>query len=554
MLNMPKIVIYARKSTESEDRQILSIDSQVKELREFAKRENLPIASVFTESKSAKSPGRPIFGRILKFVNKGEIDGILCWKLDRLARNPVDGGALIWAVEEGKLKNIYTPQRTFLNTGNDKFWMQLEFGMAKKYVDDLSDNVKRGLRAKIQQGWVPSLAPLGYLNDKNAGTIIKDPDRFTLVRRMWDLMLKGDSSPHKILEIATEKWGFRTRKFKRAGGGPVARSAIYKLFQNPFYYGSILYHGELFPGRHKPMITKSEFDRVQEMLSQTSNTRPKGYSFAFTGLIKCGECGASITAEHKTNRQGHKYVYYHCTKRKPHAPCNQKVIERKKVEGQIADFLSQLSITPGIKDWTIKLLRELHDEERQKDQASLESLTRRQEAIKTELDELINMKLRGLLSDEEFARKKNELEIERIKTAELLDDNDNRFDQVYQRSEEPFEFAQVAQECFAGGTIEEKRAILSYTGSNLILKDRILNIEAQKPLFKIKKLLESDKARKFMFEPRPFALAERKKVRSGSALAMWCALVDDVRTYYWENRTKLEWLALPAILKSKAKK
>ncbi|MBK7143570.1 MAG: recombinase family protein [bacterium] len=149
---MPQIAIYARKSTESEDRQVLSIDSQIKELQEFAAREKLGKVVVFTESKSAKAPGRPAFNELLKRVSKGEFDRLVCWKLDRLARNPVDGGAVIWAVEEGKIQHIYTPQRRFDNSGNDKFWMQLEFGMAKKYVDDLSDNVKRGLRAKVAQG------------------------------------------------------------------------------------------------------------------------------------------------------------------------------------------------------------------------------------------------------------------------------------------------------------------------------------------------------------------------------------------------------------------
>src|SRR5262245_15068932 len=122
-----RYIIYARKSTESEDRQVLSIDSQVHELREFARSRGIQVATVLSEARSAKAPGRTVFGGLMRELARERAQGILCWKLDRLARNPVDGGALIWAFDEGKLREIATPQRSFSNTGNDKFWMQLEF-------------------------------------------------------------------------------------------------------------------------------------------------------------------------------------------------------------------------------------------------------------------------------------------------------------------------------------------------------------------------------------------------------------------------------------------
>jgi site-specific DNA recombinase len=149
---MSNYIIYARKSTESEDRQVLSIDSQVKELKALAQSLGLEIGEILSEAQSAKAPGREVFSRLMKRAYQGQVKGIISWKLDRLARNPLDGGNLIWALEEKKIEEIVTPQRTFSNTGNDKFWMQLEFGMAKKYVDDLSDNVKRGNRAKLELG------------------------------------------------------------------------------------------------------------------------------------------------------------------------------------------------------------------------------------------------------------------------------------------------------------------------------------------------------------------------------------------------------------------
>jgi len=248
-----KYLIYVRKSSESEDRQVLSIDSQVKELKDWARRSNLQIAEIISESKSAKAPGRPGFNSLMRKIYKSKANGILCWKLDRLARNPLDGGSLIWAVEEGKIQEIATPQRSFNNTGNDKFWMQLEFGMAKKYVDDLSDNVKRGLRAKLEQGWLPGPPPLGYLNDKASRTIVKDPERFPLVRKLWNLVASGVHSPSQVLEIANDQWGLRTRQTRCLGNKPMSHSTLYRIFHNPFYYGVIQRHGQLFAGAHEPM-------------------------------------------------------------------------------------------------------------------------------------------------------------------------------------------------------------------------------------------------------------------------------------------------------------
>ncbi len=533
---MPKIAIYARKSSESEDRQVLSIDSQVRELQEYAGREGLAVDAVFTESKSAKAPGRPVFTQLIGKVQKGDLDGIICWKLDRLARNPVDGGALIWAMEEGHLKAIHTAQRSFLNTGNDKFWMQLEFGMAKKYVDDLSDNVKRGLRAKIASGWMPGLPPLGYLNDRNSRTVIPDPERFLLVRKMWDLMLTGTYTPMGVLEVATNQLGLRTRQFSRYGGGPVHYSTIYSILTNPFYYGAIRYNKELFPGSQKPMITKAEFDRVQEILGLASRPRPQEYTFAFTGLITCGECGAAITAEHKKNRRyGYKYVYYHCTRRKRNVRCSQKVIERAALEKQISSFLRSLTISKKLRDWTLEVLRELHDEESEKGSKALKALHHRYEASQFEITELLGLRLRNILSDDEYLAKKNELESERVRLKELLEDNDSRFDHVFRSCEDAFEFASRAQEQFDQGSLEQKRAILRHCGSKLSLKDGILSIQPEKPFKLIQNALLSHAVQKLQFEPLIRALPKAVATPVRAGISSWFTLVKDVRTFYLLN-------------------
>lgn len=532
---MTRTALYARKSSESEDRQILSIDSQVKELQQFAARQGVKVIRVFTESKSAKAPGRPVFSELMQLISKGEIDSVICWKLDRLARNPVDGGAVIWSVEENKMRKIITPQREYVNTGNDKFWMQLEFGMAKKYVDDLSDNVKRGQRAKLELGWKPGVPPIGYLNETIKKTIVKDSERFALVRKMWDLMLTGTHSCNEVLTIATKQWGLRTRILRNTGGGPVGFSAIYRIFRNPFYYGAIQFNGELYEGSHEPMVTKREFDQVQQILEMKSKRRPQKHAFAYTGLMKCGECGCSITAENKTNRFGSEYLYYHCTKRKRQLACKQQVVTVMNLEKQIGEFLNSITITENISDWCISVLKELENENKGNHALTIKSQQKRLNACNGEIAELLNCKIRQLISDEEYVTKRQELQEEKFRIKELLEDRDNRFDEVIRLGEQAFNFAAEAKKKFESGTAEEKRSILHYTGSNLILMDGKLNISSKKPLFFIQKTVQQQKAKNVTFEPEKMSCRKEKTAPVGDGFRLWRGMVEDVRTFLYES-------------------
>src|SRR3989339_2077108 len=154
-----KYIAYCRKSTDEKDKQVLSIDQQIAELKEFATREHLEVIEFVTEAKTAKIPGREQFAQVLKRIEKGEAQGIVSWHPDRLARNSIDGGKIIYLLDTGKLLDLKFPSHWFENTPQGKFMLSIAFGQSKYYIDNLSENVKRGLRQKLRNGVWPHNAP-----------------------------------------------------------------------------------------------------------------------------------------------------------------------------------------------------------------------------------------------------------------------------------------------------------------------------------------------------------------------------------------------------------
>ena len=502
-----KYFIYCRKSSEDEDRQVLSIESQINELTSLAKKLNLPVADILTESKSAKEPGRKVFNEMTRRIYQKEVRGIICWKLDRLARNPLDGGQISWMLQQGIIKHIETIERSYYPEDN-VLLMNVEFGMANQFIRDLSKNVKRGLKTKVEKGWLPGIAPLGYLNNKGGikgeKDISKDPIRFPLLKKMWELMLTGNYSLGQIVRIANDDWDFKMRRFKKTGGGPLLRSCLYKVFTDPFYSGMIRYHKELYSGRHEAMITKDEFDRVQNMLDKGKRTKPKTRTFPFRGIIHCGECGCFVTAEEKSKltKSGiHYYIYYHCTKRRPDIKCSQPTIRKEELERQIEKEIAKISIDESFKDLAIKYSKEVYHQEAKERNSVRQSLEKKHKEIQEQINGLTEMRLKKLLEDEEYLEHKNKFLLERERVKERLEDINHSAEKQLKLTESAFTFACYAGYWFEHGTIEQKNTILKTIGSNFILKNRKLALELKNPWLTIQEDYKNSKPKKETLEP-----------------------------------------------------
>lgn len=487
-----KYFLYARKSSESEDRQVASIESQISELKRAAEREGLEIVDTLFESKSAKAPGRPIFNQMIERIYKGDAQGILCWKLDRLARNPVDGGNINWMLQQGVIQHIRTYEKSYYPTDN-VLMMSVEFGMANQFLRDLSQNTKRGLRARVEKGVMPAPATLGYKNDKYAErgtkTILPDPDRFDTVRRMFDVMLTGKYTPMGILKMVNEDWQFKTPQGKKLG-----RSTIYNIFSKPFYYGMFEYpigSGNWVKGIHKPMITEEEFDRIQFLLGRKGRPRPKSHIFDFTGMMQCGECGCAITAEEKfkkmQNGNVHHYIYYHCTKRK-NPNCTQGSIETDILEDQIENTLLGLRIPPEFHAFGLKWFRSEFAKDSVGRNAIVETQQKAYKLCLKKIDGLIDMRASGLIDDSDFNAKIAPLKHEKAQLEELATDTGDRVNKQIAVAEEMLQFVRDAADKFNNGSLQIRKGILTTLGQNLILKDKILTIDVEKSLMPMEKV------------------------------------------------------------------
>lgn len=345
-----KYCLYARKSTEDDERQALSIDSQIKEMQEMADRAGIKVAEIRKESHSAKVSGtRPIFNQLMEDVEKGEFQAILTWAPDRLSRNGGDLGLLIDLMDKKLLHEIKTHSQVFTDSPNDKFMLMILGSQAKLENDNRGINVKRGQRAKCEQGWRPGSAPLGYLNEKGAGRgkekIFLDPERAPILRECFEKVAYQGYSCRETYKWITRQTNFTTRQ-----GKAITLSSLHRVLTSPFYYGEFEYPagtGKWYKGAHKPIINKQLFNEVQALIKISHEYKYGVKEFQFTRLIKCGQCGSGITAYEKfkkfKNGTIRRYVYYSCTKNR-NIDCKQPQINEKDLIEQFVRIINKVDL------------------------------------------------------------------------------------------------------------------------------------------------------------------------------------------------------------------
>ncbi len=409
-------VIYARKSTESTDRQVQSIEDQLKAMRFLAEREGIAVTEEFTEMKSAKAPGiRPVFGHIMKEIDKGKINGLFAWNISRLARNQADGGLLAYYLQSGKLQWIRTSERTFLPE-DSALLLAIEYGVATQDLQTLQKNVIRGIRGKVERGGHPARAPLGYRNDRLAKTVLPDSTTYALVRRAWDMLLSGST----ITEIyhAMRSWGLRGN---HRATGLIARSRVYTIFNNPFYCGKVKLHGETFPGVHTAMVTPEEFHQAQIILGNIATPKAETHTFPYTGFIR-HDCGCLVTAERKVKRYPKTgntatYTYYHCTGSKG---CKKPSISESLIDERILETYESIRMEDRVARWCEWAFAEVQPGRIMGDAQTKAATGTHRKQLERQSKTLLEMRLNNELSTDEFLQEKQNLstKIEEVKSGE----------------------------------------------------------------------------------------------------------------------------------------
>jgi site-specific DNA recombinase len=476
--------LYCRKSSESKERQALSIADQRAECEEYA--QNLKIFVdkdlIFEESKSAFKPNNRVqFSKLLQLIELGRVNSILTWKPDRLSRNPEEGGKILQLLQDGVLKEIRTATGEIYTQDSDHLILQIHFGMANQYSRLLSQNVKRGMKRKCMRKEYPRSGPLGYetVGEPGSKNIVPHPVEAPAIQELFELASKEIYSLGYLMKWISEK-----KKLKTKRGNKISKSHIYAILTTPTYYGYFTYAGELHEGSYQPLISKRLFDKVQKSLNNRSKSKVNTWKPYLNGIITCGECGCAITTTVKkkyypqTERTA-EYRYNHCTHRKGN--CTQPALSAKELERQLIDSISKIQINKEVWELGTKLLKAKYANQTKENDAQIQSLQASLRGVQHKKRKLIFMRAEEEISKDEFVDQKALLLNEQARFQSLINDLSDTSNSWLERAEEFFDTAFHVRDILKDGSLEEKRMLIITVGQNFLLKDNLLTFQMKKP-------------------------------------------------------------------------
>lgn len=482
-------VLYARRSTDSEDKQVLSLESQVDEMRKVAEIRGIEIDEVVKESGSARVPKtRPLFAEMMKKIESGKVTGVLAWKVDRLARNMMDGGELIYLLSEGILKEIVTPEGTYTGSGDSKFMLAMLFGAAAKMTDDLSLAVRRGNRAVLKKGQVPGPVPLGYTKthefeaEPGSGRVIPDPERFDLVRAIWRDMLAG-KTPMEAWQRARDG-GLCSRPTAKSLARPVSLASVYGILGTRFYTGTIRWGDEEWQGEHAPMVTPAEYEKVQERIGRRVPVlvKPPHGPYLFKDLLHCGHCGRHLVGERHEKPTGLTFTYYRCTRRGAgEYQCHAPAPSEREVTEAVAAVLERVTVDPQYRRWAKDAIEWWAGKEEGSVHSRVRKATKELARAEHELAHLLDLYLQQLITKEDLI----------VRRANLTKKIDHLRDALARPAQELEEWRAAKGELthlgeyiareFANGDPTRKHSILERTVEDIVVTNRRCEVKLRFP-------------------------------------------------------------------------
>ena len=450
-------VIYARVSSKEQEQEGFSIPAQLKLLKDYARKNDLNIVKEFVDVETAKQAGRTNFNEMVSFLGNGSgIRTVLCEKTDRLYRNFRD----YVTIDDLDLEIHLVKESEVISRdskSHQKFIHGIKVLMAKNYIDNLSEETKKGMLQKAEQGLFPSFAPLGYLNNSETKRIKPDEGRSPIVQKIFRLYATGSYSLSKIVKMAYEE-GLRSKNGKKVG-----KSAIEAILKNPIYYGDFRWDGRLYKGTHGPIITKDLFDAVQEAFSSHNRPKQTKHDFAFTGLITCAKCGCAITAEVKKG----KYIYYHCTQFK--GKCGNGYIREEALAEKFAEIVKSVQIDEEILEWVREALLVSHKDEKEYHDKQIANLQTQYSRLQKRIDKIYVDKLDGVINEEFYQEKAEDWREEQRQTLDTIERHQNAQSYYFSQGIHILELAQKAYSLYLRQKPTEQRKLLNFLLSNCTL-------------------------------------------------------------------------------------
>lgn len=488
---MPKAVIYLRVSSKEQKEEGYSIPAQRKLLLDFARANGFKVVKEYEDNETAKSAGRANFGEMIEFIKQNkDVEVILVEKTDRLYRNFKDYvtiddlGVTVYLVKESEIlgKN---------STSHQKFIHGIKVLMAKNFIDNLSEETKKGMLAKAESGVYPNgMLPVGYklANVGDNSYPVVDEANKDLAIQIFELYASGQYSLDSLIKKIKDEGLFNPESFPSSSRMKViTKSTLYRILHNPFYYGDFLWKGKLYHGNHTPLISKQLWDKVQgKLLSYHEGAPVYKYNsliFAFKGLLTCGECGRSITAERKTKLSGRKYVFYHCTKF--NRKCEQGYTNEEKIDQQMLAELSKLNMPQKAIDYVTNGLKQSLNLKRNTEDKAKQNLEEQKQKLENRMSVLYEDRLDRTITKDFYDRKSAEYET-KVKD---LEQKISRYTQAdfdyYQFGSKILELANKASFLYKNALPEEKRELLGFLLSNSQLKDEKVLINYKKPFDRV---------------------------------------------------------------------
>ncbi len=535
-------VIYCRKSSEGEDRQVQSLETQLRELQEHAKKNKLNIVATFSESKSAFKPGREGFNEMTELFKKGKANAILVVRGNRISRNSIDAGYIISLMDEKKLLYVRSPHSTcYTCSSTDKMMLALELIFSKKDSDDKGDMVKEGLKTKALKGLPSGVATLGFLNDKteekgNRNWLV-DELRLNSIKILMEMFLTGTYSAGKLHKYAVEELKLTTVKRKRIGGAFIALSRIYEILKDPIYAGFFFQGGERYDldSNLPRIITEDQHNKVKAILAKKNIPKVQHNEATFAGFMqsdkgefmgqdvkfqlicdcknkfaylnrdRCPKCEKEI--EQLEHPKYLNFTYYYNVKRKKFSQ-KYKSISEEKITNQLVDFAENyLTFSPELAEWSKTYITELKDKEindsifkKQKEQSDM-----------TEY-ESNKSRLRQMLRDEYITPEEYKSDLDTLNSKYTV--SENKSIDWYSKMNEIVDLTQSAREILEKGTMKAKRILLSKMSSNLVWNEKELFIYNDISINKLVECMKGIKVRYPKFEPKNYVVPQGSKEKT----------------------------------------